>query len=108
MKIYIAGKITGDRDYFEKFLAAESRLEHEGYVVINPARLPVGLKPMDCMHICFAMIEVADAVCLLPDWEDSLGASIEELYARSQGKELLHYDRPQRRRREERKHETHK
>ena len=93
MKIYIAGKITGDENYYEKFLEAELRLEHDGHTVINPARLPLGLKPMDYMHICFAMIEVADAVCLLPDYGDSLGASLEELYTRQQKKKIIHYDR---------------
>lgn len=91
MKIYIAGKITGDENYYEKFLKAELRLEHDGHTVINPARLPLGLKPMEYMHICFAMIEIADAVCLLPDFEDSLGASLEALYAGEKKKKIIYY-----------------
>ena len=91
MKIYIAGKITGDENYYAKFLKAELRLEHDGHTVINPARLPLGLKPMEYMHICFAMIEIADAVCLLPDFEDSLCASLEALYAGEKKKKIIYY-----------------
>ena len=43
------------------------------------------------MHICFEMVEVADAVCLLPDFEDSLGASLEALYAGEKKKKIISY-----------------
>ena len=43
MKIYIAGKITGDREYREKFREAAKALERLGHVVLNPAILPDGL-----------------------------------------------------------------
>ena len=39
MKIYIAGKITGDKNYREKFNAVEKLLASQGYSVMNPARL---------------------------------------------------------------------
>ena len=39
-KVYIAGKITGDAGYREKFAAAERKLRGEGYIVLSPAVLP--------------------------------------------------------------------
>ena len=43
MKIYIAGKITGDDGYRAKFQEATKNLEALGHVVLNPAILPAGL-----------------------------------------------------------------
>ena len=74
MKIYIAGKITGDSNYQQKFMNARQDLEKRGHIVISPAVLPEGMTPKDYMKICFAMIDVADAVAFLPDWKDSAGA----------------------------------
>ena len=68
MKIYIAGKITGDPGYRDKFAAAEIQLGWQGHTVLNPAELPSGMSREDYMRICFAMIDVADAVVFLPDW----------------------------------------
>ena len=43
MKIYIAGAITGDPEYREKFRRAEEAVRAEGHVAVNPAVLPEGL-----------------------------------------------------------------
>ena len=43
MKIYIAGKIAGDRRYRAKFREAAKAMEAAGHVVLNPATLPDGL-----------------------------------------------------------------
>lgn len=40
MKIYIAGRIAGDRKYRAKFREAAKALEGMGHVVLNPANLP--------------------------------------------------------------------
>lgn len=45
MKIYIAGAITGDPEYREKFRRAEEAVRAEGHVAVNPAVLPEGLEP---------------------------------------------------------------
>lgn len=79
-KIYIAGKITGDSDYESKFEVAAQEYRKEGYIVLNPAVLPVGLHPADYMRICFAMIDSADVVALLPDYQKSVGAQLELQY----------------------------
>ena len=87
MKVYIAGKITGDPWYRDKFAAAEIQLGRQGHVVLNPAELPEGMAPEDYMRICFAMIDVADAVVFLPDAAESAGALLERAYCEYIGKE---------------------
>lgn len=78
--IYIAGKITGNPDYKREFNQMENRLQVAGYTVLNPAHLPEGLSPAQYMRICFAMIDDADAVLLLPNWQRSPGARLEADY----------------------------
>lgn len=89
MKIYIAGKITGEPNYKEKFDIAATSLEAQGHIVLNPAELPEGMLPADYMRICFAMIDTADAIYLLKGWYSSSGASIERSYAMYTGKSIL-------------------
>lgn len=87
MKVYIAGKITGDPGYQDKFSGAEARLHQLGYIVLNPAELPEGMATGDYMRICFAMIDAADVVVFLPDAKDSAGARLEMAYCKYIGKE---------------------
>ena len=89
MKIYIAGKVTGDRTYRQKFTAQKVKLEEDGHIVLNPAQLPEGMKPSDYMRICLAMIDSADYVVFLPDWRESAGARLEMGYCRYIGKQTI-------------------
>lgn len=86
MKIYIAGKITGDPDYRAKFADAQRQIEAQGNIVLNPATLPEGMEPKDYMRICFAMIDVADELWELPTAWASKGAMLEEAYCDYCGK----------------------
>lgn len=86
MKFYIAGKITGLPNFEEKFEDATKTLEAEGHIVMNPALLSKGFEHDDYMHICYAMIDVCDAVYLLDNWKDSKGANLEHDYAKRNGK----------------------
>ena len=88
-KVYIAGKITGDCDYRKKFERVAEVLRRDGHVVLNPATLPEGMSAADYMRICFAMIDVADRVVLLPDWSESQGARLEKEYCRYIGKGMV-------------------
>ena len=71
MKIYISGKITGDRRYKAKFREVEKKLAAAGHIVLNPATAPEGLRPVDYMRLCFAMMEAADVVLFMQDYQDS-------------------------------------
>ena len=80
MIIYLAGKITGNPEYRIQFTAAKMELERDGHIVLNPAELPEGMSKAAYMRICFAMIDVADAVVFLPDAAESAGARLEMAY----------------------------
>ena len=89
MKIYIAGKITGNPDYKEQFAEAEKELRGKGHSTMNPAVLPDGFEHHEYMKICFSMIDVCEAVYFLENWRDSEGAMMEHEYASQAGKELM-------------------
>ena len=92
MKVYIAGKITGHENYKADFKKAELDLKLKGHIVLNPADTVArigGLEHQEYLHICLAMIDVADAVAFLPNWKDSKGAKMEFLHARKNGKEII-------------------
>lgn len=90
MKIYIAGKITGDKGYKAKFKEAAKSLEAAGHVVLNPATLPAGLADADGMHLCFAMMEVAEMVLFLQDYQESRGAMLEWAWCQYVGKQTCY------------------
>ena len=90
MKIYIAGKITGDDEYYEKFQRAALKVRAAGHIVITPTILPDGLEWDEYMHICFALIDVSEAVFMLNDWTESRGATEEHRYAHHTGKIVLY------------------
>lgn len=68
-KIYIAGKITGDEGYREKFRRAAETVSGMGCIPLNPAEQPEGMTAQDYMRVCF-----------LPDWRGSPGAMLEKAY----------------------------
>ena len=92
MKAYIAGKITGDALYKMKFAHAQVALDFMGYIVLNPAHLPEGMRPIDYMKICIMMIDAADVVVFLADYEESKGAMLEHSWCEYCGKEILYLE----------------
>lgn len=88
MKVYIAGKITGEQNYQATFAAAATELEAQGHKALNPAILPEGFAYEEYMHICFAMIDVCDEVVFLPCWSSSNGARREHQYALAKSKRI--------------------
>ena len=93
MKVYIAGKITGNERYMEEFRAAEEDLEKTGCQVLNPAAvcsmLPEDLDYEEYMAVAFCLLEMADAVYFLESWKDSKGANREYGYAIGRGKKII-------------------
>lgn len=96
MKIYIAGKISGlNRDnMIKKFEVAQKSLVTEGHQVFIPCVLPAyeEVSHEDYMHICYAMIDICDAVYMLSDWQQSKGARLELQYAADHRKKILYED----------------
>ena len=92
MKVYIAGKITGDPDYKTRFVQAAKKLEKLLGPVLNPAQLPAGLSAADYTRICFSMIDSADVAAFLPSWAESRGAALEHAYCAYIGKEILYLE----------------
>lgn len=80
--IYIAGPITGVKNYWEAFEKAEEMVEGLGYTALTPSRLPKGMTNAQYMRICLGMIDSSDAVLFLPRWEHSPGAQLEHDYCR--------------------------
>lgn len=93
MIIYLAGPITGVKDYVKQFAEAEAEMTAQGHTVLNPAMLPVDLGDCDAyMKICMPMIDVADAVVFLDGWKDSRGACREWGYAMGKDKLISYFE----------------
>lgn len=94
MKVYIAGKVSGlsDREVFEKFYKSSEKLKGQGHTVMSPAVLLLnkGFEHPEYMHVCFAMIDVCDAVYMQRDWQESKGAKMELEYATRNRKAIIH------------------
>lgn len=89
MKIYLAGPMRGLPDWnFPAFDAAEARWRAAGHQPFSPAQIDrimrygpeEGEDPAHLRHMIqldIACIMCADAIALLPDWEQSRGAAVE-------------------------------
>lgn len=91
MKVYIAGKITGDATYKEKFAFYAAAEKEMGNIPLSPALLPEGMSKEDYMRICFAMIDSADEVHFISDWCFSEGAVLEKKYCDYTEKSVYFY-----------------
>lgn len=96
MKVYVAGKVSGeDRDKCRyKFGYNSTKLREQGHKVINPFAMfddmRGGFSKEDEMTICFAAITVCDAVYMLADWHESEGAKAEHKFALDHGKKIIY------------------
>lgn len=82
-KAYLAGKITGCKNYKFNFEYYRKYLEEIlGLIVLDPSSLPCKMTREDYMKICFAMIDVSDIVYFQPSWTESEGAKLEMEYCK--------------------------
>jgi hypothetical protein len=106
MKIYIAGPMSGCEDWnFPAFFEAERQLSALGYEVINPAHNDGATveealasaghpdRPNNSwsyyMRRDLPHVLSVDAVCVLPGWQESKGASLEVHVAKAVGIPLV-------------------
>ena len=116
-RIYIAGKITGDPNYREKFAAGVYETETATFSAtitplqwamrknkimefepVNPATFTLLGKPLDgyswnvAMAVCLAKLLRCSFVYMLKDWQDSRGANMEHDAAKFLGKHIVYQD----------------
>ena len=80
MKVYIAGKITGNPDYINQFAEAEKELKASGHTVLNPVK-DKGFSYKEYIDMGLCELMKCDGIYLLDGWQESSGARLEFLYA---------------------------
>lgn len=92
MRIYISGKITGLNyaDVLKKFNDAQDLLESLGFEVINPLNNGLSQSHTWRQHIVrdIEMLLPCEAIYMLDNWIDSIGAGIEYDIALRTGKDV--------------------
>ena len=91
--IYLSGKLNGTQphDLRKEFDGIQNDLNSKGYVCCNPRR-QFRLKSWEDNTIRdLQLLRDCDAICLIGDWEDSMNANIELLFAKGMNKEVYIY-----------------
>lgn len=101
MRVYLAGPMSGHHDFnFPAFDAAAERLRSEGHEVFNPAdhdrkvwgsleNIRKHANYRDCLRVDLNWIlDHAEAIALLPGWQNSRGTQIELALAKVLGLEV--------------------
>lgn len=91
-RIYVAGPMAGMPELnFPAFNEAARTLRSFGLEVVNPAELNVGIEGnwAACMRNDVRELVTCDTLALLPGWERSRGAQVENRLARDLGLRVL-------------------
>lgn len=92
MKIYIAGPMTGLKDFnYPAFNAEAARLRALGHEVLNPAENPAPPCGSWAGYMRLALRQLIECECvvLLPGWIESKGAMIERNLAQALGMAIV-------------------
>lgn len=94
MKIYIAGKVSGEpiAECTMKFGAAQKEIEAKGHEAVNPLAVVNDWKATweTAMRKCLKTLMDCDAIYLLDDFIDSPGARFEKEIALRLGMPIYH------------------
>lgn len=92
LRVYISGPMTGLPNLnFDAFNAAARMLRAAGHDVVNPADNGGGggLSYADYLRRDIRDLLDCDALCLLPGWENSVGARVEKHIAEALSYQLV-------------------
>lgn len=95
MRIYVSGPITHDPHFREHFQEHAQKLRDKGHTVLDPTvwdREKVHLSYDEYMKLDLTMLEVCNAIYMLPGWADSKGAKQELDRAAQLGLRIFYAD----------------
>lgn len=97
-KIYISGQISGlpYDEVVAKFKEAEERLQAQGYETVNPMKNGLPDNAPWELHMALDIVQLlgCETIYLLPDWQQSKGATLEKKIAELTGKTMIYEEVP--------------
>lgn len=91
-RVYISGRISGNKYYKSEFGEAEKRILNAGYKAENPAKLDLGESATWCDYMKQDLKTLCDcdAIYMLSAWQRSKGATLEHRVAESLGLTVIY------------------
>ena len=97
-KAYISGQISGlpYDDVEAKFAAAEAKLQAQGFETVSPLNNGIPINAPWEIHVAMDVVLLmgCDTIYLLPDWQQSKGATLEKNFAELTGKIVIYEEVP--------------